>query len=334
MAIKNIELSIVIPVLNEAVELPATLQSLHRQQNIIFEIIIVDGGSTDSTCDCLSESVLPLVLLNSPRGRAAQLNCGAASARGEFILFLHADSRFTAVDALRKSIDLLRLQGGAAAGHFQLRFRDYSSKDTAGFAWLERKAGIDRAGCAHGDQGLLVPALLFRESGGFDESCQIIAETRFADRMRNNGDWVLLPAEISSSARRFNSEGFRERMTLNMLIMALAHVNAENILAKLPEAYYSQDRCEKLDLLPFYRRIMALIAAKGAGERDAFWLKIGRYVCENAWQAALWLDWQFGGNNGKLLDVYDIYLHGYFQKEISIRLAAVTSRIWLRRVTS
>lgn len=329
---KNIELSIVIPVLNEAVELPATLQSLLRQRGVLFEVIIVDGGSTDATCDNLFATALPVAMVKSPMGRASQLNCGAGVARGEFILFLHADSRFAGADALRKSIDLLRLQGEEVAGHFQIRFRDYASGDSSGFAWLERKAVIDRAGCAHGDQGLLVTARLFRESGGFDESCQIMAETKFADRMRKNGNWVLLPGEISSSARRFSREGFRERMTLNMLIMALAHADAEDILAKMPEVYSSQDSSKKLELLPLYRRLTALIGAKGAAEKSEFWLKIGRYVCENAWQAALWLDWRYGGNRGRLLEVYDTYLHGFCQKNAIIRLAVVASRIWLRRV--
>jgi len=329
---KNLELSIVIPVLNEADELPATLQSLARQKGVLFEVIIVDGGSTDSTCDNLSEIALPVTVVKSLKGRATQLNNGAAAARGEFILFLHADSRFTGADALRKSIDQILLQGVNAAGHFQIRFRDYGSKDASGFAWLEKKAGVDRAGCAHGDQGLLVQSRLFRESSGFDESCQIMAETRFADRMRQSGSWILLPAEISSSARRFNKEGFRERMTLNMLIMALAHADAEDILAKLPEAYSCQDCSTKLDLLPLYRRIKGLIAAKGTAEQAKFWLKIGRYVCENAWQAALWLDWRYGGNKGRLVKVYDSYLHEFCQKEIIVRLAVVATRIWLRRV--
>ena len=328
----NFELSIVIPVLNEAVELPATLQSLILQKGVLFEVIIVDGGSTDSTCDNLSEIALPVVVVKSPRGRATQLNNGAAAARGEFILFLHADSGFSGADTLRRSIDYLLLQGVDAAGHFQIRFRDYDSKNSSGFAWLERKAGVDRAGCAHGDQGLLVTARLFRESGGFDESCQFLAETRFADRLRQNGSWTLLPAEISSSARRFSREGFRERMTLNMMIMALAHADAEDILAKLPEVYCSQENSKKLDLLPLFRRIETLIAARGVEEQADFWLKIGRYVCENAWQVALWLDWRYGGNRGRLVRFYDSYLHEFCQKKITVRLAVVASRIWLRSV--
>ncbi|NJD89904.1 MAG: glycosyltransferase [Geobacter sp.] len=327
---KNFELSIVIPVLNEAVELPAALQSLVMQKGVDFEVIIVDGGSIDSTLDCLSEIPLPISIVKSTRGRGTQLNCGAAAARGKFMLFLHADSRFTGADALRKSIDLLRLRGDAA-GHFQIRFRDYADEDAAGIAWLERKAAVDRAGCAHGDQGLLVGARLFRESGGFDESCQIMAETRFADRMRQDGCWLLLPAEISSSARRFNSEGFRERMTLNMLIMALAHADAEDILARLSEVYSSHDNSTRLDLLPIYRRIKVLLESKGVAAQAAFWLKIGRYVCANAWQVALWLDWKCG-SRGWLLGAYDSYLYGFCQKEVIVRLAAGASRIWLLSV--
>lgn len=309
------------------------MQSLVRQRGILFEIIVVDGGSIDSTCGKLSEIAVPLAIIKSPRGRACQLNRGAAAASGEFILFLHADSRFTKADALKMSVDLLRSHGNGVAGHFQIRFRDFDCGDAAGFAWLEMKARVDRAGCAHGDQGLLVSAGLFRESGGFDESCQILAETRFADRLRQSGRWVMLPAEISSSARRFNSEGFRERVTLNMLIMALAHAGAEDIVARIPEVYRSQDRSIRLDLLPIYRRIKCLIDEKDAVVKDEFWLNTGRYVCENAWQVALWLDWKYDGNRGRFVKVYDSYLHRFCQNKIIIRLAAAASRIWLQSLT-
>ncbi len=91
------ELSIIIPTLNEAEVLPLLLSDLLRQQEINFEVIVTDGGSTDATCpiadDLFAENQLSGQCVIGPSGRGRQLNAGVGVAKAEWLLFLHADSR-------------------------------------------------------------------------------------------------------------------------------------------------------------------------------------------------------------------------------------------------
>ena len=159
---------------------------------------------------------------------------------------------------MRGAIDYLRQASSASggrlfAGHFGLRFRRSSSDHSLAYRYYESKARLNRAGCAHGDQGILIPAEFFRKSGGFDESCGLLAETRFADRLREQGAWLLLPREITTSARRFETEGMKERQTLNAVIMALAAADRYDIVRSLPDLYREQEKSAKLDLQPLFR---------------------------------------------------------------------------------
>ena len=83
-------ISVVIPAYNEEQALPATLRSLLAQPGA-YEVIVVDGGSTDRTCEIVrAESNVRL--LTAPKGRASQMNAGAKEAGGDLLLFLHADT--------------------------------------------------------------------------------------------------------------------------------------------------------------------------------------------------------------------------------------------------
>src|SRR5450432_4253905 len=102
------KLSIVVPVLDEASEIEAALQALmsYRQRGV--EVIVVDGGSTDDTVALARPAVDQI--LSAARGRAAQMNAGAAAAGGDILLFLHADTR------LPDGADGLALDGLAGSG--------------------------------------------------------------------------------------------------------------------------------------------------------------------------------------------------------------------------
>src|SRR5512133_2055709 len=112
----EIELSIVIPTLNEEQTILATVNNLSAQKELRFEIIISDGGSTDSTCAVSMKNRLVASTVTGRPGRAIQLNEGATRAKGEFILFLHADCSFSDNCALRKGIDKLRAEGTGPNG--------------------------------------------------------------------------------------------------------------------------------------------------------------------------------------------------------------------------
>jgi glycosyltransferase involved in cell wall biosynthesis len=307
------------------------------------EIIVADGGSQDATGRIAADAVLPVAFLQGRAGRTCQLNAGAAAARGEFIVFMHADSAFADEFALRGAIDFLRQASFASsgrlfAGHFGLRFRRSSCDHSLAYRYYESKARLNRSGCAHGDQGILIPAELFRKSGGFDESCGLLAETRFADRLREQGAWLLLPWEITTSTRRFETEGMKERQTLNAVIMALAAADRYDIVTSLPDLYREQGKSAKLNLQPLFQVLAGRVSALTAAERADFWAKAGSYICGNAWQILFFMDVLAGFRSRRgvdssrtcFLEIYDRYLDGVLKSRIAARLAAAASRYLLR----
>jgi len=232
-----LQLSIIIPLLNEAESLPALLDDLGRQEGIPFEVILVDGGSVDDTADLAAkrsaESPFPCRVLQSAKGRGRQLNAGAAAARGDLLLFLHADSAFADPQALQRGVAALAAAREArghtrVAGHFALRFARSSDEPSFAYAYYQAKARLDRPECTHGDQGFLLHRDFFAAVGPFDETLPLLEDTRLAERIRREGEWLLLPAEIATSARRFESEGLYPRQALNAVIMNFATPGRQN----------------------------------------------------------------------------------------------------------
>ncbi len=339
---KSPELTVVIPTLNEERLLAKTLACLGRQRRVTMEVIVVDGGSRDATPRVAREAPQPAVLIESPPGRSRQMNAGALRARGEYLLFLHADSWFDHPLALREGIDQLRHAaarppGLPVGGHFSLEFARTGAGRSLGYAYYRRKARLSRPGCCHGDQGFLLPRSLFREAGPYCERCDLLAQTRFADRLRQRGQWLRLTPEITTSARRFEAEGMKERQTLNAVIMACGAAGRDEFLDEIPALYRLQTQSGRISLEPCLRQVEALIAALPEDERRLFWQRIGRYVVENAWQAALLLDvavefLRKGGSvreETPLVRLFDRYLLRVLDNRGGRKCAELLVRCWL-----
>jgi glycosyltransferase involved in cell wall biosynthesis len=288
------ELTIIIPTLNEEQLVARTLEGLGRQQQVATEVIVVDGGSQDATREIVRKTTPEARVVITGPGPCRQMNAGALCASGEFLLFLHADSSFRDPLALRKGIDQLRRAAGPAplsvGGHFALVFDRGHAPPSVAFTFYQRKARLNRTGCCHGDQGFLLPRTLYRQAGPFDERCELLAQTRFADGLRQSGQWQGLAPELLTSTRRFETEGLRQRQTLNAIIMACGAAGRDDFLEKLPALYRQQRESERISLRPFLIELQAMIAALPAMERRAFWRRIGEYVLDNSWQMALFLD--------------------------------------------
>lgn len=287
------DLSVIIPTLNEAQYLLLLLADLAAQTGVSLEILVSDGGSTDGTREVAHSTMtrfgLAGEILNGDPGRGRQLNHGAAQSSGKWLLFLHADSRIQNPTALAEGLVLLRSQQNARlAGHFSLHFDLPAEPRDFGCYLCEVKARLGLPGTIHGDQGFLLPKAFFAELGGFREDLPVMEDTLLAECIRSAGGWQLLPATIVTSPRRFQSEGFRARQSLNALLMNFAMIGWDKPIRQAPDAYPPQARTRPLELAPFLRLVDSCLKELPLRDRARIWYRTGNYVCGNAWQLALW----------------------------------------------
>lgn len=290
------DLSIIIPTLNEMDNLPLLLADLEVQQGLSFEVIVSDGGSVDGTASFAESRFaaggLSGVCLQGPPGRGRQLNAGASSASSSWLLFLHADSRLYDRWQLRKALDFIGEQAALetsnpVAGRFSLRF---AGGNGFGLFYCEVKADLGRPGCIHGDQGLLLAKAFFEQVGPFREDLPVLEDTCLAERIREQGQWFLLPGKLVTSPRRFEAEGFRARQTLNALLMNCLAIGWLDIFSTAPDIYRQQKYSKALLLAPFFGEFKKLFKRLPVRRQLAIWLATGSYVRSQAWQIGLYLD--------------------------------------------
>lgn len=342
------DISIIVPVLNEAGELAGLLASLAGQKKVSLEVILCDGGSSDGSQRIVSalsaECRFPVRLIRTECGRGRQMNAGAAMAASELLLFLHADSRFDESDALLKAVDLFRslATGDRAefAARFCLRFRRSTSDNSLPYFFYEAKARLPRRDCLRGDQGFLLSRRTFNGVGGFDESLPFLEDLRLVAALPPCLDWQLVPAGISTSARRFESEGLLQRQTLNAIIANNFQLGWNRFFEKLPGLY--RNHCHtsggKLLLYPILKDISRMLGQASAEWRSEFWRGTGRHVAANAWQLFFWLDvrsaFRRKGDPGEVrtgwLDFYHQRLERLFLSPFAALAARSAVRLWLR----
>lgn len=335
------ELSVIVPVYNEEGNIPSFLHEMARQQEVRFELIISDGGSADSTVSLASDPSgalpFPVRVIEGEKGRARQMNLGAGAARAEKLLFLHIDSNFPDPLSLRKGVDALSAaekEGNArAAGRFALRFA-FDGETPLPYRFYGAKATLDRRGCTHGDQGLLIGRDFFREVGPFDPALPLMEDTFLAERVRERGAWLLLPAPLRTSPRRFLAEGLRPRQTLNAILMNLAAIGRLDLIESLRGCYRSQHAAERLNLAPFLLTLRDEIKALPPMERRRLWRKTGKYVRSNAWQIPFFLDVLLGkareGKGGACLALHDLIIGRLMNNAAADWGAAALVWVWFR----
>ena len=191
-------ISIIIPVLNEERALPATLQHVFSQAGE-FEVIVIDGGSTDSTLDIVNQESR-IQLHKAATGRASQMNEGARHATGDWLLFLHADTLLPE-NAL---ISIEQLPNDTQAGGFKHRF--------SGQAWSLRLISWlhnFRCRCTrifYGDQAMFVRRKLFTELGMFPDE-PILEDLLFSEKLVKVTQPVILNSYVITESRKFESQG-------------------------------------------------------------------------------------------------------------------------------
>lgn len=203
-------ISVIVPALNEARTIGATIAGLKRGRST--EIIVVDGGSQDETVT-IAKSWGVRVLTSTPC-KATQMNVGAAEAAGSVLLFLHADTRLPENFETRVLAALAR--DGTCAGAFSLGI----DSDAGGFRFVERVANWRSRflQMPYGDQALFVSRRIFHEIGGYPDY-PIMEDFELVRRLKRKGKIAILPETVRTSPRRWLNFGFFKTMLLNQLIV-------------------------------------------------------------------------------------------------------------------
>jgi rSAM/selenodomain-associated transferase 2 len=209
-----VRFSIIMPVLNEEAVLEQQLRQLARLCAAHdYELLIVDGGSVDATVAIARRYGR---VISSPRGRAVQMNRGAAVATGDIFIFLHADSMLP--DGALTAIEGACAAPGVVGGTFRICFN--CSQLAYRLVSLSVNLRSRWRGVFTGDQAYFVRAEAFRAVGGFPDIA-LMEDIEIITRLRKIGRLVLLPHYVTTSARRHRKIGLLRSVLLMWYLRTL-----------------------------------------------------------------------------------------------------------------
>ncbi len=194
-----VRLSIVIPVLNEAERIASHLRSLACFRERGAEIVVVDGGSSDGTASAAKG--LADAILSAPRGRGSQMNAGASAAKGDILLFLHADT------CLPESADALvaeAIRRGRPWGRFDVAIE--GRHGLLRLVALMMNARSRLTGIATGDQAIFVTRSAFAEVGGYPD-IPLMEDIALSRALKRLGPPGCLRSRVTTSGRRWERQG-------------------------------------------------------------------------------------------------------------------------------
>lgn len=203
-------ISVIIPTLNEARTIRATLACLPKDPDL--EILVVDGGSQDGTAELAGSLGAKILTATPPKAR--QMNHGAAAATGDVLLFLHADTCLP--DRFERQVLEAITQNGFSAGAFKLGI----DSDAPGLRIIERVANWRSRflKMPYGDQALFVSRKIFNEIDGYPD-IPIMEDFELIRRLKRKGKIVVLDTSVRTSPRRWQNLGILKTWILNQIIV-------------------------------------------------------------------------------------------------------------------
>ena len=223
MQLLDYRLSIIIPVLNEAGNIQQCLQALQAWRKQGHELIVVDGHSTDNTVE-LAKPLCDKLLVSMP-GRALQMNTGAELARGNILLFLHADTRLPE-NAVTEVIKVIK-QTGKQWGRFDIRLSSHRPLMFMVGSMMNLRSRL--TGIATGDQAMFVRRDIFHRVQGFPDIA-LMEDISLSHKLLRLSRPACIRAKAVTSSRRWEQNGVL-RTILLMWYLRLAY-----FLGKSPES--------------------------------------------------------------------------------------------------
>ena len=223
--------SVIIPTYNEEIALPATLSALLLQKGT-YEVIVVDGGSSDHTRD-IADAAPRVRFTSAPKGRAVQMNAAARQASGEWLLFLHADTLLP--DGAICRLNRFEMDVAYQAGGFKHRFSGTDWRLRL-ISWIDNlRARITRI--IYGDQAMFVRRRLFQKMGGFPEK-PVLEDLLFCEKLKTYTCPILLDQYVITDSRKFVQMGIGKSLA-RCLVILLCHVLH---LPIIPKKFFSDIR--------------------------------------------------------------------------------------------
>lgn len=222
------KLSVIIPTWNEAVNIRELIPLLQRHGgDFISEIIVVDGGSGDDTCQ-IAESLGAKVLKSTVKSRAMQLNLGAGHATANTLFFVHADTRPTHSFAGDLQIATIK---GYKAGCFRYKF-DSETFLLKVNSWFTRFNGLFSGG---GDQTLFISRDFFNTLDGYDTEFCLMEDFELVKRIKRRTKFYIIPKTMTVSARKYRDNPWLRIQLANLIVFTLFHLGVAP--AKLKKSY-------------------------------------------------------------------------------------------------
>jgi rSAM/selenodomain-associated transferase 2 len=210
------KLSVIVPTLNESKNISELIPFLVKQGgDFINEIIVVDGGSTDSTRE-IAASLGARVLLSDQKSRAVQMNLGALHATGNTLYFVHADTRPLGSFAADIQKALIK---GYKAGCYRYRF-DSESFLLRLNSWFTRFNGLFSGG---GDQTLFITRDFFNTLGGYDTDFCLMEDFELVKRIKKKAKFYIIPKTMTVSARKYRQNSWLRVQLANLYVFTLFH---------------------------------------------------------------------------------------------------------------
>jgi rSAM/selenodomain-associated transferase 2 len=233
-AFPELSVSIIIPVVNEASIIAEAINSLGGVRGN-YEVIIVDGGSDDETCQLASAVIRRASnyrLISAARGRGIQMNAGASIARGRALLFLHADTRLPvcAVELIERAME----DSGIVGGNFQLK---YDGADLFSLIFTRLNAVRRSFGIYYGDSAIWARREVFRAIGGFTNP-RLMEDYEFCRGLERAGHTVCFSDQAVTSSRRWRQYSVISNLIVWVLIQWLYMLGVSS--DRLARLYYPE----------------------------------------------------------------------------------------------